>query len=66
MMTHCYMCGRLLKRKTEMLDVVVDKDVFIYRSYTVCKKCSKKIDKYINFERARTNRRNMCKEHSLL
>ena len=59
MMTHCYMCGRLLKKKSEMLDVVIDEDILIYRSYTVCKKCAKKIDKYINFERARTNRGNM-------
>ena len=66
MMTHCYMCGRLLKKKSEMLDVVIDEDILIYRSYTVCKKCSKKIDKFINFERVRTNRRNMCEEHSLL
>lgn len=66
MMTLCYMCGRLLKKKSEMLDVTIEKDVLIYRSYTVCKKCSKKIDKYINFERARNNRRNMCEEHSLL
>lgn len=51
------MWGRLLKKKAEMLDVVVDKDDFIYRSYTVCKKCSKKIDKFINFERARNNKR---------
>lgn len=65
-MTHCYVCGRLLKRKSEMLDVVIDEDILIYRSYTVCKKCSKKIDKYIHFERARTNRRNMCEEHSSL
>ena len=42
MMTHCYMCRRLLKKKSEMLDVVIHEDVFIYRSYTVCKKCSKK------------------------
>lgn len=42
-----------------MLNLVVDKEFCIYRSYTVCKKCAKKIDKYINFERARNNRRNM-------
>lgn len=65
-MIPCYMCGRLLKKKSEMLDVTIEKDILIYRSYTVCKKCSKKIDKYINFERARNNRRNMCEEHSLL
>ena len=65
-MTHCYVCGRPFKRKAEMLNLVVDKEFCIYRSYTVCKKCAKKIDKYINFERARTNRRNMCEEHSLL
>ena len=57
MMTRCYMCGRLLKRKAEMLDVTIDEDIFIYRRYTVCKKCSKKIDKFINFERARNNKR---------
>lgn len=65
-MTPCYMCGRLLKKKSEMLDVTIEKDVLIYRSYTICKKCSKKIDKFINFERARNNRRNMCDKHSLL
>ena len=59
MMTPCYVCGRTFKRKAEMLNLAVDKEFCIYRSYTVCKKCAKKIDKYINFERARTNRRNM-------
>lgn len=31
-MTLCYMCGKLLKRKAEMLDVTVDEDIFIYRT----------------------------------
>lgn len=54
-MTHCcYMCGKLLKDKFGMFDVTV---IFIYRRYTICKKCSKKIDKFINFERARNNKR---------
>ena len=57
----CDMCGRLLKRKAEMLNVTVDEDIFIYRNYTVCKKCFKKIDKFINFERARNNKRR-CKD----
>lgn len=56
-MTHCYICGRLLEKKSEMLDVTVDEDIFICKSYTVCEKCSKKIDKFINFERARNNKR---------
>lgn len=41
-MTHCYMCGRLLKKKAEKLDVTVDKDILIYRSYTVCKNVLKR------------------------
>ena len=41
-MTLCYMCGRLLKKEAEMLDVTVDKDILVWRTYTVCKKCSKK------------------------
>ena len=56
-MTHCYMCGRLLKKKFEMLDVVIDEDIFLYRHYIVCKKCSKKLRKFIAFERARNNKR---------
>ena len=62
MMTHCYMCGRLLKKEAEMLDVTVDKDILVWRTYTVCKKCSKKIDTFIKSKRAINSKRKVLED----
>lgn len=68
-MTCCDMCEKPIEKSTQQYRIKVERNrrgEWIFKDYTMCKHCSEKIDKFINFERARNNRRSMCEKHSLL
>ena len=59
-MTCCDICGKELKSALQVSEVIVERVTdfnYHYDRYTLCSKCSKKINKFINFERARNNKR---------
>ena len=60
-MTCCDMCGKEMKfyGRNEK-DFTIGNGLSKY-SAVVCQKCSKKLKKFINFERARNNKRR-CKD----
>lgn len=53
----CDMCGKEMKLYGfEVTDVTIGRGLSKY-SAVVCHKCSKKLKKFINFERVRNNKR---------
>lgn len=53
-------CGKELKLALQESEVTVErltKFNYYHEHYILCSKCSKKISKFINFERARNNKR---------
>lgn len=56
----CDMCGTPIENSTKQFTIKVEHNCqgeWIFKDYTMCKRCFKKIDKFINFERARNNKR---------
>lgn len=53
-MTCCDMCGKEIKSILYQRDVEIGNDIMIFaRKRTVCRKCSKKLKRFIKFEAAR-------------
>lgn len=60
----CDICGKELKSALQTNEVKVERVTtlnYYYDRYTLCSKCSEKINKFINFECARNNKRR-CKD----
>lgn len=59
----CDMCGKQIKNKNNNdifkvnIETKNNNDYYAFCEYECCNKCSKKIKKFIDFERARNNRR---------
>ncbi len=56
----CDMCGKHIEKSTKQYAVKVEyyrNFDWVFKEYTMCKRCSEKINKFIAFERMRNNKR---------